>query len=89
MVSIPESVVGGDSDAVILKTTSDNNIIVELAFPKVGISFEDLCDAVNELELFISDRLENSEYEKQIAISSEPAPTFEYNADEEKPEHFI
>lgn len=84
MVSIAEDSIGGDSDAVIIKTTKTGNIIVELACPKVAIKLEDLKEAVDNLTEFL-------EYRKEEIVEA-PAqtssyPTFEYNYEEEKPEH--
>lgn len=83
-VSIPEDNIGGDSDAVIIKTTKTGNVIIELAFPKIAIKLEDLKDAIDSLSKFIDTRKK----EEPITVQETNSyPVFEYHFEEEKPEH--
>lgn len=56
IVSIAEDSVGGDTEAVTLKTTSLGNVIVEMHCPKIAIKLGDLNDAIKAIEDFISSR---------------------------------
>lgn len=56
IVSIAEDAVGGDTEAVTLKTTSLGNVIVEMHCPKIAIKLGDLNDAIKAIEDFISSR---------------------------------
>lgn len=56
MVGISENVAGGDMDAVLLKTTRDGGLLLEVAVPKVAVSIRDMEDAIIVLKDFISAR---------------------------------
>ena len=78
IVSIAEDAVGGDTEAVTLKTTSLGNVIVEMHCPKIAIKLGDLNDAIKAIEEFISSR--------PVVINTtanddtQPTFQFEYNS---------
>lgn len=89
VVGISENAIGGEQDALLIKTTKDGNINVEMAFSKIGIKVFDLEMALHEVQSFLNNRPTKDE---QIERSSDESvdteivfiPEFEFgdNVDE-------
>ena len=74
IVGISEDAIGGDPDAVTLKTTSTGNIIIETIVPKVAIKLQDLQDAIAAVQEFIGER----PIIIQTTANDDSQPTFEF-----------
>jgi hypothetical protein len=86
VVGVSEDTIGGDIDALLLKTTKNGSILIEVAVPKLGVKLDDLFEAIDELNAFIIKRdelIKLDVVDQSIpAIVEEsliaPIPTFEF-----------
>lgn len=82
IVNISEDVVGGDPDAISLKTTTSGNVVIEMHCPKVAIKLKDLDDALKSIEQFLSKR--PIVVEANSINELQPTFEFEYNPEQQQ-----
>lgn len=88
VIGVSEDTIGGDIDALLLKTTKNGSILIEVAVPKLGVKLDDLFEAIDELNAFIIKRdelIKLDVVDQSVPHVEEslivPIPTFEFGED--------